>query len=624
MEAFILIVMGTFVNAGCYLQMHGLQMAFFDPDDYMRLVRIKDFFIHGDLANSIISRSNVPFGCDLHWTRFYDFFIIIPAYILNIFIDSIDRSIEYVGFFISPIVKCVTLAIFFNIAQKLMTKTNAFLAAALFAAHPLILTFGIFGRPDHHAFIMLFIVIFIQNIIGLIKSKFLDKSYYVKTAIATVLCVWISPETLIPLLLVDAILFVYSFNDVAKLQLLYAKNILVALGIGTIIYFPSNLSPRNFLPICILLTTAPYSTFNNKYAQDPILKYWHAVIIAIIALLFPDIAPIEYDKISAVHMALYLCSVAYLCSVMIHQKFTLKKRIWMSFLWFVTIAAIFLSLYPSFLNGMSANIDDYIKSIWLNRISEMQSPFAHGDYLFFIVYCVIAMISIVNACLQLTEKKFVSSDLTWWIIIVNAICYTILAGISYRMLPYSAMFLLPIIVNLGMNGDLTKRLHRLWKIVVTSFISIFFIFCTAYFPSTQEEKTVNAPYTDTELFEAIDKLSRKPIVIMAHSNDGPIILYHTKHSVVGAPYHRQIGGIIFSHKIMEDQYNEETAKRILKLTDSSYIFVRKKKHASTKTKSPSLAHMIANNELPQWLNVVELPKKFDDIAVAKIVKDQLS
>jgi asparagine N-glycosylation enzyme membrane subunit Stt3 len=127
-EIIILVVAGTLVSLGCYLQTFGWRMTFHDTDDYMRLVRTREFFKNYDLSNAIISRSNVPFGCDLHWTRFYDFFIIVPTYILNLFIDSIDKSIEYVCFFISPVMKSATIAIFFSVVQKLMKKDDAFFA----------------------------------------------------------------------------------------------------------------------------------------------------------------------------------------------------------------------------------------------------------------------------------------------------------------------------------------------------------------------------------------------------------------------------------------------------------------------------------------------------------------
>ncbi|MDR0678335.1 MAG: hypothetical protein LBF44_02240 [Holosporaceae bacterium] len=617
MEVIILLVMGVFVNIGCYLQMHGTNLTFFDPDDYMRLVRIKEFFIHYDLSNSIISRCNVPFGCDLHWTRFYDFFIITPVCILNVFINSIDKSIEYVGFLMGPVIKSVTIVVFFNIAQKLMKKDDAFLSTAIFATHPLILSFGIFGRPDHHAFIMLFVLIFIGNAINIINSKFKDENSFRKAALATILCLWISPETLIPLLLVDGILWVYSFHDIDKLQLLYRKNIFVTCGVGIIVLFSSSdfMSRHGFITLIFMMMLL-YTTYDGKYLKNKILMYWHMAIIVTLLILLPRITPVEYDKVSVVHIVLYLCGTVYLGINIINQKLKYQNQIIISLLWLVSIVMIFLSMYPHFLGGMSADVDGYIKTIWLHRISEMQSPFAHEDGAFFITYCIITMVSIVNKITKLMSRKFNILDLSWWILIINAICYMVFAGISYRMLPYSVLFGLPFIIDFGMNNNFTQSFHRFWRIIITSFISVFFLFCTSYFDPVKEDKTINRPYTQKELFKVIDDLSPTPKVIMAHSDDGPSILYYTKHSVVGAPYHRRASGIIFSYKIMEDQYDEKTVKSILRITSSSYIFIRKSK--LSKTKQESFAAMVIRGNVPRWARLVKLPEKFNDIMIVEI------
>ncbi|MDR1982514.1 MAG: hypothetical protein LBQ08_01805 [Holosporaceae bacterium] len=622
-ETIILLIMGAFVNAGCYLQMHGLCLTFFDSDDYMRLVRIKEFFSHYDLSNNIISRCNIPFGCELHWTRFYDFFIIIPVYILSFFVNSIDKSIEYVGFFIGPVIKSVTIVVFFSISQRLMKKDNAFLLTAIFSAHPLILPFGIFGRPDHHAFIMLFILIFIHHVTEIIESNFTNKKLFITTAVTTVFCVWISPETLIPLLLADGILFVYSYYDIEKLRLLYTKNIFVSCGIGMIIFFSSNSAISKYsLVMYILMMTLLYVTYDDKYLKNTILRYWHIAIIITLLILLPRITPVEYDRISVLHAALYLCSVAYFGINIINQKLKYKNLIVMSFLWLIIIAAVFLSEYPYFFKGMSADVDGYIKTIWLYKVAEMQSPFAHGDTTFFVIHCIIVATSIINKITQLVNRKFDFPDLIWWILIVNAICYTIFAGISCRMLPYSVLFGLPFIVDFGMNSSFVESFHRLWRIVITSFLSIFFLFCTSYFDPIKKEKVSGQLYAQKELFKVIDNLSPTPEVIMAHSNDGPSILYYTKHGVVGAPYHRQARGIIFSHKIMSDQYNEEMIKSILRTTNSSYIFIRKSQ--SAKAKQENLVSMIIHNNLPEWASIVKLPKKFNDVLIVKIDKKKLN
>jgi hypothetical protein len=251
----------------------------------------------------------------------------------------------------------------------------------------------------------------------------------------------------------------------------------------------------------------------------------------------------------------------------------------------------------------------------------MKSPFEHGDFLFFVTCAAIVSISVINKIMQLFRKKNTAGteDVIWLIVTLNAIFYTIFAGMAYRMLPYAMMFSLPLTVDFGMNSDFTKSLGNVSKIFLTGFISAFFVFCTASWDHRKDkEEKISASYTKEELFEMLDNLSEKPVVIMAHVNDGPQILYYTKHSVVGAPYHRQTEGIIFSYKVTEEKYDEKTVREILEKTDSSYIFIRKEQYKNAKTNS--LAKMITENAAPERIEIIKLPPQFDDVVIAKIKK----
>jgi asparagine N-glycosylation enzyme membrane subunit Stt3 len=618
-EIFFLIVLGIIINVRHYLELHGYCINFIDVDDYMRLVRIRDFFNHHDLSNTIISRSNVPFGCDLHWTRFYDFFLIIPSYILNFFLNSIDKSIEYVGFFIGPVIRSVSIALFLSIAQKLMKEEDAFLLTALMAANPFILIFGLFGRPDHHSFIMLFILIYLHTIMGFVESQLKSKFLCIKAAVVASLCVWISPETLIPILLIDGVLFIYAFFDLEKLKSLHMKSILTVCGVGIITFSFSNLPISYLMTMCVLLLVVFYDTFNTSHITDPIYRYWHMVVLVLVVILFPQIsAPVEYDKISIVHTLLFICSALYFGINIIHSELKPMARIAAAIGWFFIIAAMFLFIYPEFLHGMSAGIDDYVKEIWLYRVNEMKSPFSLGSGFFFINYTIVTAIAIVGKISQLIDQKLTPTSIIWWILVINTICYTIFAGISYRMQPYSVLFGLPLIVDFGMNSDFTRSLHRYIRIIISAFFSSLFLFFIVFLDSDAEDlknQPAKSTYTKEELYELIDNLSPTPVVIMTHINDGPPILYYTKHSVVGASYHRQPQGIISSYKIMSEKYDEKVVQSILKNTGSLYIFIRK----SEKSRNRSLARMIMDNDLPKWLSPVKLPEKFNDIAIVQVL-----
>jgi hypothetical protein len=615
------------VNLGCYLETHGWNIEFSDVDDHMRLIRIREFFQHYDLSNSIISRSNVPFGCDLHWTRFYDFFLIIPSYILNLFLNSINQSIEYVGFVIAPIIRSVTIILFYCISKKLMNKDDSFLLAALMSAHPHILIFGVFGRPDHHALIMLFILIYLYSAIMMLETKFQSKKQCIYAAIVAAICVWISPETLISILLIDGILFVYTLldSDAEKLKYLCKKNILIACNIGAIVFVFTKFMLDYLLAMCLLLLVAPYSMQQGRRIPDLLHRYWHILSILLLGFLLPHIhSPIEYDKISIVHMALFTFGALYFGIVAAQKKSGFQERIIWAIVWFFFVSGVFLLSYPSFLKGMGADIGDYVKEIWLNRVAEMRSPLAAGDKAFFLSYAIIVTISIVNKSRELICcQEFTTKTLVWQMIVANALCYTIFAGIAYRMTPYSALFGLPLIVDFCMNGHATKSFHRFLRIGIAAFFSSFFLFFTAIIDEKKEKNPATPTYTTQELFEMIDGLSKTPVVIMAHSNDGPPLLYYTKHSVVGASYHRQVQGIISSFKIMEGEYSEEEAKRIFRETGASYIFIRVDKRMESSKNAASLAERIVNKNPPDWVHLLDLPSKFNDVIIAKIDMEKL-
>ncbi|MDR2682016.1 MAG: hypothetical protein LBB29_03150 [Holosporaceae bacterium] len=116
----------------------------------------------------------------------------------------------------------------------------------------------------------------------------------------------------------------------------------------------------------------------------------------------------------------------------------------------------------------------------------------------------------------------------------------------------------------------------------------------------------------------LDALSTAPVVLMSTTNNGARILYFTKHSAVGANYHRQREGIIACYKVMKEKYHEQTVKSVLEATNSAYIFI----HTSDKIEQDSLPQMIIENKQPAWIERLEIPQKFNDIIVAKINREK--
>lgn len=622
-----LIVLGMMYIAmvSCYYAItFGECINFIDTDDFMRVIRTREFFQHYDLNDHVIARSNYPYGCDLHWSRLYDFFIIGLTWLTNLFTDSINNAINYVCFCISPVLGLISMVFMFKILEKFVDKNNVFLTTALFCASPFLLTFFSFGRPDHHSFITLCMLIYVYCTTKMVLDETRSKSIYVKTAVAATACVWASPETLIILLLTDAVLFFAYINDFSKTKNLYFKSLLTACFVGTIALIPEagSKSVHGFA-ISLLLLLMPYSTLSKRSLEnDPFFKSWHFVCLMLMMVFLTDIQPAEYDKISMVHATLFLClSTFFAVNLLLINR---RSHLYDAIIWALAIACVFLSMFPRFLMGMSANIPQFIKDIWLCKISELRSPFT-GDMIYtFSVHTVIIFTAIAVKVQELKKQTISSKNIIWTLFLVLAVVYWILACFAYRMVPYSFLFGLPIIVSLGMSSKYVKKYSKPTRMVFTVIIACFFVFATSLFEESDpnDEKSENYQYSDAELFEYIDNLSNKPVVIMAHSNHGPKLLYYTKHCVLGAPYHRQIEGITSSYVVMEMDNDLSAVRKVLKKTNAQYLFIE---HDLENQQAPnSFAVMVLKGNVPKWLTSIKIPEKFSGHSIFKIDQNLIS
>ncbi len=623
-ELIILGIMYIVMMSYCYVIIFGECVNFIDTDDFMRVIRTREFFQHYDLNNHVIARSNYPYGCELHWSRLYDFFIIGLSWLTNLFTDSIDNAINYTCFCISPVLGLVSMVFLFKILDKFIDKSSVFLATALFCASPFLLPFFSFGRPDHHSFLTLCILVYIYYTAKMILEKTESKSIYIKTAVAATACVWASPETLIVLLLTDAVLFFAYMNDFSRTKNLYFKSLLTACFVGTIALIPEAGSKSvHAFSICLLLLLMPYTTLSKKSLEnDPFFKSWHFVCLMFMMILLMNIQPTEYDKISMVHATLFLCLATFFAVnlLLINRRNHLYEVV----IWALTIACVFLSMFPRFLMGMSADIPQFIKDIWLCKISELRSPFAGNMIYTFSICTVITFAAIIVKMQELKNQTISGKNIIWALFLVLAVGYWILACFAYRMVPYSFLFGLPITVNLGMSSKYVKKYSKPVRMVITMIIACFFIFATSLFGESDidDEDSENYQYSDAKLFEYVDNLSDKPVVIMAHSNHGPKLLYYTKHCVLGAPYHRQIEGITSSYVVMEMDNDLSAVRKVLKKTNAQYLFIE---HKLEKHQAPnSFAASVLEGNVPKWLTAVKIPEKFSGHSIFKINQNLIS
>jgi len=635
-EVAILTTLSIFINLVNYINTKGMCISFFDPDDYMRLVHEFEWLSGENFYNNIIERANSPFGGSMHWSRLYDLLWLIPVRLVSLFTQSIKSSIEIIGFVISPIIQLVSITILFRIFQFVLSKKDAFIAIALFVAHPFIVSQTIFGRPDHHSFLICMMIVYMYYISRLVRENFEKKETCIIVAIVSACCIWASPETLIPLLLSDVILFFVSFKNFAVIKTLYFKSLLIACITGMLVYLSGNITNYPLI-LAVVFLILPYAIYNAGYDKSTILKNWHIIALAVTTLIVPLLQPVEYDKLSVVHMGMYIYASIFFCINMLYSKREMKDKLFYISAWTFVILVAFFMCYPKFLLGMGADISPYVKNIWLNKVEEMKSPFSSDEYFGVLIFVLISLAALYYKVKDLiTQKSLSANNIIWMFFSLIGGIYIILGCFSIRMMPYAVLFMCPVVIDCVMNCKIFKVFPRYAKLL----LAVILMLGSQFLSITSHAKSTNIKpaYTNAEFYNMLNLLSKKPTTILASINIGSEILWKTKHKIVASPYHRHEHGIIAEYEILQNEFNSSTVKQYLNSTDTTYIVINKNRYpenAHKRSLGYYLAHYADNkgwtksidelrinipNEILDWISIVSIDKKFNDIVVAKVIK----
>lgn len=627
-EIFVLTILSIIVGAVNYLQLKGFYISFFDPDDYMRLVRMHEFFSGGNFYDQVILRANSPFGGMMHWSRFYDILWIVPVRCVLFFTSSVREAVEFVGFIISPILSVISALVLLKTLQFVLSKQNSFIVTALFVAHPFIIAQFVFGRPDYHAFIILMIILHTYWIVKLISGGFSNNINLIWLALVSALCVWASPETLIPLLVSDIVLFFASLYNQKIVMCLYFKDLITACIIGTLIYLSGDII--NYpLALTTALLLLPYTSFNFCYKTSYIMRNWHAFALVIVSLIIPTIAPAEYDRLSSVHMALYIYMAIFFSANLFYLDYKPLRKLKYGILWGLIIGTVFLMIYPNFINGMEGSLSNYVKKIWLYRVEEMKSPFASNHNFGYLAFVLVSMAAIGYKTKEVI-RKLSTENIIWLLFVSTATSYLFLSCLAYRMVPYAVLFTCPIIVDFIMNGRVFSKLHSYLRILLTVVCTLVVQFIPMGTPESLVEK--HTAYSETELYQLIDSLSERPVTILAHINSGTKLLWLTKHKIVAAPYHRHVHGIIAEYEILQNKFDWKVVRKFLKNTNTNFVIIDKKKYKGNcphsfgyfiSKYSDNLNDKNVPREIFQYAKIKSIPEKFDDIIVVEIDQTKL-
>ena len=559
------------IEFGSYFAKHNGPYLFMDTDAFMRMVRVEALVDSRDWYNHYISRSNFPFGEELHWSRAFDILLIGLSLPFRLFFDT-HTAIKWSGVIISPLLKMLSLPALFWATRAFLTSRNAFRACILFLTQWGVIQYFAFCRPDHHSLLILIYLLFLGAALRTIDRP--SGSMPCLTGFLSGIEIWLSPEALLPIAILSLFLFIHwIYNKASAL-------------IGLIKYQSTLLI---FSALAILIERPP-SSFTS----------------------------IVYDKLSFVHLCIFalfllqlLCLNRFYCFQ--HSQ---KRRFIASVFGSLIVFSVINFIFPDFLKGPFVMVDKQTTQLWLSQVSEVQ-PLRFTS-LTEISTTVAFMGSLLFTCILLIRQIFTHSlcdNPKKVFLFLSLLVFSFLAFRQLRWSLYAEIIVVlyntillswcldkvqtckrPLCVILGQTAS--------WSLIGLG--HLLCVFLLSIFISAP-----NAPVLNEEPLHAVDQVlssENNRFTILTHIDCGPQILYETKHNIIATPYHRNTAGILFWFDTMAST-DMDAVKNALQSRNVTHILIDPQKNETFLSANPNnfFTRLLNKTALPPWLEPVAFP-----------------
>jgi len=582
---------------------NGIELIGTDP--YMRLVRVEELNDSFDWFDSVIERSNAPFGDELHWTRALDIILFALAKGLSLFF-SFPKALQYAGIILSPAFGVIAVILLIWMSKPVIKDKNISLIFLIFLSQPIFTEIFGFGRPDHHSLLLLSFIAVIGCMLRVVQPE-------VKKNALLLICLMMAYSMVIS---VESImLVVLVFLVMSVLWILYGM------------------------------------TYLNRSIK---IAGWLTILTVILLLIekpIHELSAVENDKISIVYITFFLIITAiFYFTKLFFTRFYLinhdgdkesKIRIMrcLYLLFIGTIGAtLMIVLFPDFIKGPFSGVNPAIKPIWLDFVKEVQpllnlSLNGIGKLL---IYFGIPTLSGLYLLFNLFNKKD-DNNHGHIFLFIGMILYGMLSLYQIRWIGYLQMIaLMPsvlvfdYIIRKVIHGKSIKLIPILRSITIVVLLFGFsFTGITLMMISDSETRVALSTNALEELCDwmvenEVELGERK--TILTFLDFGPELLYRTTHSVISSPYHRNDEGILFSYNIMNLD-EEADIQASLKARSVDWILLapnsteRAFYHYDNNTES--FYGMLLNQQLPLWIKEIELPKEHEEFRLFLVDKDNI-
>jgi len=568
------------------------------PDDFLRMSQIHAWMQGQGWFDLTAYKMVPPHGGDIHWTRLIDVPIATLIYLFQIFLNF-EKATNLAAIVWPLLLMLITLTIWTFICDRLLDNYPRWMPA--FFGLLSISTINQFpvGRVDHHNVQILF---FGLMILGLVNRDRKWGDYLIGFAIAFSMSVG-AESLILTLFMLSIIGFEWAGSSSATGKGI--SKVGISLIMSTFVLYGLNFLPENYFIVAIDANSFFY------------LCAFVLIGVAFLMLGLLSNLTNGTDKI---------------------KTFILRILVG------VGVAGLVLGIlyfvFPDYLNNPYGNLSEELKTRWLNYVSEAKSlslvlydfPFhwlaTVGYYLF--------MLSI-GAIVLLNRKYANTKTVSLYIILFACVLGTLW---QVRVIRTAALLVVPFCVIFStICWSFLKEKYHEEKVFLYGFqtgvvmfqISIFWYIAGALFFPLQGDVKIS---TDTSNVPETLIARRQPAHCLVNTDftflktlptsnvvsdltTSTALMFHTDHSVVSGPYHRNQQAILDTLDFMGT--DETKAKTVAEKYQLAYLgfCIGKNANLARDYVSGSVTDKLLKGNIPDWLE--EVSPQGDRLRVFKII-----
>ena len=491
-------------------------------DSYMRLLRVTHLYETGVWTDGTLPRSNWPYGESQNWTRPADVLLLSGALALKPLL-GFDRALFWWGSVTAPLLHmAAALALVWAAAPLLAPSRRLLVVLALLVQIPIWL-YGIFGRTDHHMFIILVFILALGGTVRMMARPVGPRVSLLAGAAAG-LGMWLSLEFLV------------------------------------------------FLAAIFGALTLAWIRSNENRVRDNLWQAGGLTLVVLLAVL-TERAPAAWlaevhDRISVVHLLVAVLAVLFWAGVAFIERRparsdTPAKRSAIAVLGALAAGAAMLAVYPKFFLGPFV---DYSSEVWpiSTEITKEFQPLVPKDLTSLgslLLHLGPALLAVPYLCVKVLRTRGADLWDGWLLVVLGLLAYLPLTIVMRRFSPYAAVLLALVLADLA--GLLFERMTAARE-APRRFLFMGLVVAVLFGPMAVAGVLLQRPAAQTvlsagaqgcplnTLIEELnrpDGLGQAPLAVLWTPNHGPRMLYDTPHAVIPTLYARNYRGQLDAYAI---------------------------------------------------------------------------